>query len=164
MNKIEWQKEVINIYGKACEIPRLSAWYADEGKSYEYSGIKSYGKAWFQELNEIKMEVERRLGLTFNSVLANCYRDGSDSVGWHSDSETELGEDPLIASVSFGQVRSFKFQHKKNKMFKHTIELPSGSLLYMGSGVQQHWRHQLPKSAKQMTPRINLTFRQLVTS
>ncbi|MEO8011625.1 MAG: alpha-ketoglutarate-dependent dioxygenase AlkB, partial [Dokdonella sp.] len=108
-------------------------------------------------------ELAQRLGIRFNGVLANRYRDGQDSMGWHSDDERELGEQPLIASLSFGAVRRFRLRHKNSGAKPIAIELESGSLLVMAGATQQNYRHDLPKTARAVGERINLTFRRIVT-
>ncbi|WP_281646541.1 alpha-ketoglutarate-dependent dioxygenase AlkB [Parendozoicomonas sp. Alg238-R29] len=104
------------------------------------------------------------MGYDFNSVLVNQYRGGRDSNGWHADNESELGEQPVIASVSLGAVRRFRLRNNKNKQQTYSIDLPHGSLLIMGAGVQEFWQHTLTKTAKAVEPRINLTFRKVVHS
>jgi len=156
---IRWTQDTIQIYGKQHLVPRLSAWYADEGRSYQYSGIELSGMPLSDILHEIKQKIENETDVRFNSVLANCYRDGKDGVGWHADDEEELGEEPVIASVSFGEERIFQLKHKEDKTLKKSFVLPHGSLLVMRGLTQKKWLHQLPKSAKLMQKRINLTFR-----
>ena len=156
---LEWTQEKITMYGKTHNVPRLSAWYADSGIPYTYSGITAYGLSWTKPLLEIKQRVEQLAGVNFNSVLANLYRDGSDSVSWHADDEIELGPKPVIASLSLGYERVFQLKHKTNKQLKANFLLPHGSVLVMSGSTQQHWLHQIAKSKKSMGPRINLTFR-----
>ncbi|MDH3327311.1 MAG: alpha-ketoglutarate-dependent dioxygenase AlkB [Gammaproteobacteria bacterium] len=91
LNIVEWKQEKIFLYGKRYDVPRLSAWYADVGKSYEYSGLRVNATPWIPALLEIKQKIETVLGERFNSVLVNQYRNGADGVAWHSDDEPELG-------------------------------------------------------------------------
>lgn len=154
-----WKQERIRLYGKEHDIPRLTAWYGDPGKTYVYSGIRVDATPWTETLLTIKGKIEAASGEIFNSVLLNFYRNGSDSVSWHSDDEPELGNTPIIGSVSFGEERPFQLKHKHNKLLKRTILLPHGSLLIMRGKTQSHWLHQIPKSSKELQPRINLTFR-----
>lgn len=156
---IAWEQRTITMYGKRMPTPRLTAWYGDADKSYAYSGSKFNPFTWTPELLNVKKRIEPIAGVTFNSVLLNYYRNGNDSVAWHSDNETELGMHPVIASVSFGQVRSFYIRHKQNHAEKYSIRLENGSLLLMKGGLQQYWEHRIAKSATVMQPRINLTFR-----
>lgn len=159
---IEWKHEKIRIFGKEMLQPRLTAWYGDEGKVYTYAGLTLRPKYWNGELILLKEKVDRFCETTFNSVLLNYYRDGRDSVGWHSDAEPELGPQPLIASVSLGGARTFQFRHKQNKHLKIKLVLHHGSLLLMKGATQHHWQHQIPKTQKPVPPRINLTFRTII--
>ena len=161
MEKIEWTQNKIRFYGKESLVPRLEAWYGDHGKSYAYSGIQMNPKPWTKELVEIKEAIEKEAGVPFNSVLINYYRDGKDRVAWHSDDEKELGQNPIIGSVSLGAERKFKLRHKKYKEngLKAEIMLQHGSFLLMKGPTQHHWMHEIPRTAKPIGPRINLTFR-----
>ena len=161
IEKIEWTQNKIRFYGKESLVPRLEAWYGDPGKSYAYSGIQMTPKPWTKELVEIKEAIEKEAGVPFNSVLINYYRDGKDRVAWHSDDEKELGQNPIIGSVSLGAERKFKLRHKKYKGngLKTEIMLQHGSFLLMKGPTQHHWMHEIPRTAKPIGPRINLTFR-----
>jgi alkylated DNA repair dioxygenase AlkB len=157
--KANWKQEQIKFYGKLIDLPRLTAWYGDEGKSYTYSGITVAPDPWIPSLLVIKRAIEAVSGVVFNSVLLNFYRGERDSVAWHADDEPELGNNPVIGSVSFGGIRSFQFKHKRDKALRKKIELAHGSYLLMKGATQHHWLHQVPKETKPRTPRINLTFR-----
>jgi alkylated DNA repair dioxygenase AlkB len=157
-----WRQETIKLYGKTIEVPRLTAWYGDEGTRYVYSGIKNVPLPWTPVLREIKRAVEPPAGVLFNRVLLNRYRTGQDSVSWHADDEPEFGEQPVIASVSFGGNRTFQFKHKKRKELQASVELTHGSLLIMRGGTQANWLHRIPKTAKTVEERLNLTFRAIV--
>jgi len=161
MEKIEWTQNKIRFYGKESLVPRLEAWYGDHGKSYAYSGIQMNPKPWTKELVEIKEAIEKEASVPFNSVLINYYRDGKDRVAWHSDDEKELGQNPIIGSVSLGAERKFKLRHKKYKEngLKTEVMLQHGSFLLMKGPTQHHWMHEIPRTAKPIGPRINLTFR-----
>ena len=148
------------MYGKRVAIPRLEAWYGDDGMHYSYSGLSLAPKPWLAVLQELRQEVERHCQAPFNAVLANLYRDQNDTVGWHSDDETELGRNPVIASLSFGAERNFQLKHKASGE-KLSIPLKSGSLLVMAGETQHYWQHCLPRSRKKILSRINLTFRQI---
>ena len=158
---IEWTQNTIRFYGKESLVPRLEAWYGDHGKSYAYSGIHMDPKPWTEELIIIKHKIEPLAGVAFNSVLINYYRDGKDRVAWHSDDEKELGRNPVIGSVSLGAERKFELRHKQYKTngLKHEILLRHGSFLLMQGPTQHHWMHEIPRTAKPIGPRINLTFR-----
>lgn len=160
--QVNWQQESIKMFGKLLPMPRLTAWYGDKG--YTYSGLHNKPQPWLPVLQELKERVEQASGNKYNSVLLNLYRTGQDSMGWHSDDEAELGNEPAIASLSFGGERKFSFRHRTRKDLKsQSIDLAHGSLLLMQGATQHHWLHQVPKTARAMTPRINLTFRKVVT-
>jgi alkylated DNA repair dioxygenase AlkB len=156
---ISWKQETIQMYGKLLNTPRLTAWYGENSKSYAFSGKKYDPHPWTSELLLIKQRVEQAAGMAFNSVLLNDYRNGNDSVAWHADDEPELGVNPVIASVSFGQARRFDVRHKNDHKLKYSVVLENGSLLIMKGDLQHSWEHQVPKSAKAVKERINLTFR-----
>jgi len=153
-----WCQETISVYGKPYLQPRLSAWYGNG--NYSYSGITLHPAPWAKILLNIKTRVELLLGHEFNSVLLNYYRDQNDSMGMHSDNEAELGKQPVIASLSLGDERTFLLKHKTCKQMK-TIKIPliSGSLLVMRGDTQTYWRHGLAKEKAHCGPRVNLTFR-----
>ena len=157
-----WKHESIKIFGKPVLQPRLTAWYGDSEVNYTYSGLVNVPKSWTQTLLLIKSRVEEATGTEFNGALLNLYRNESDSMGWHSDDEKVLGENPIIASVSFGAVRTFALKHKTDPCLKRALALTDGSLLIMQGPTQHHWKHQIPKSAKPIGPRINITFRHLL--
>jgi alkylated DNA repair dioxygenase AlkB len=160
---VDWRQDHIRLYGKSIPLPRLTAWYGEAGKSYTYSGIAMQPEPWTATLLVIKSRIERWAEVSFNSVLLNLYRDGQDSVAWHSDDELELGINPVIASVSFGATRRFDLKHKHKRDLKQVeIELTHGSLLLMKGETQHHWQHQIPKTKKIIQPRINLTFRTII--
>ena len=159
LNETNWQQDDITVFGKTYQQPRLTALYGENGKSYTYSGITMKPLPFTSLLKEIKDLIETITKETFTTVLLNLYRNGQDSNGWHSDDEKELGKNPVIASVSFGTERVFHFKHKNNKELKKSIQLQHGSLLTMKGSTQKKWKHQLPKTKKVDSPRINLTFR-----
>ena len=162
-NDIKWKREKIRMWGKEIVTKKRIAWYADEGKSYTYSGSTFHPDQWNELLLEIKKYVEQYIKFQFNSVLLNEYPNGKVGMGWHSDNERELGIDPIIASLSFGANRDFIFKHKTNKSYENIkIHLKSGSLLLMLGSTQHHWKHSLPKRLKVREPRINLTFRRIL--
>ncbi|MES2827044.1 MAG: alpha-ketoglutarate-dependent dioxygenase AlkB [Bacteroidota bacterium] len=157
-----WQQKTQWMFDKEVITPRLTAWYANEN-TYDYTSLRrSAPNIWTPELLLIKSRVEWIAGVNFNSVLLNYYRDGNDSVAWHSDNEKALGSRPVIASVSFGQVRSFDIRNKRDHSEKYSIKLESGAMMIMKGDLQQHWDHRVPKSIKPMRPRVNLTFRIVV--
>ncbi|ATL75925.1 2OG-Fe(II) oxygenase [Chryseobacterium piperi] len=159
METVSWNQTTQKMYDKVVMTPRLTAWFGDEGKSYELGGSRIKVNSWPPELVSLKQKIEAFTGYRFNSVLLNLYRDGNDSVAWHRDKDNELGERPVIASVSLGQVRNFDFRKVDDHRQKYSLSLPHGSLLIMKGNLQVHWEHRIAKSAKPMKPRINLTFR-----
>jgi alkylated DNA repair dioxygenase AlkB len=160
LQETAWQQDEIKLYNKQHLIPRLNAWYGDINKSYTYSNIKMKPHPWTENLYFIKDQVDRTAGVVFTNVLLNLYRTGMDSMGWHRDNEKKLGENPIIASVSFGATRPFQLRHKFRKDLKKTaIPLTHGSLLLMRGTTQHCWEHCIPKTTKQIDSRINLTFR-----
>ena len=162
LNWSYWRHDKIKLFGKEIYQPRLTALFGESGKFYKYSGLEMKPLPFPKEIAELKNEIEEFTYKKFNIVLANLYRDGEDSMGWHSDDEKELGTKPAIASVSFGAERIFHLKHKTHKSLKHKIRLQHGSLLIMKGSTQEFWKHQLPKTKKKIAPRINLTFREIV--
>jgi alkylated DNA repair dioxygenase AlkB len=159
---IYWQQTPIILFGKKIMQPRLTAWYGDENARYRYSGTTMTPLPWNQLLLDIKSAVEQKAGTTFNSVLLNLYRDHNDSMGYHRDNEKELGNNPVIASISLGATRTFHLKHvdyPNTKTLKRTLNLTHGSLLIMSGTTQHYWNHAIPKTKKTTLPRINLTFR-----
>jgi len=159
-----WQQQTIKIFGKSVLSPRLTAWYGDKDAMYCYSGTRNVPQPWFDELLEILDQVEAFTQESFNSVLLNLYRNGNDSMGSHSDNEAELGIEPTIASVSLGATRRF-ILHSKLDNFHSSIKLNlhHGSLLLMSGAFQSNWKHSVPKTKREISPRINLTFRRVET-
>jgi alkylated DNA repair dioxygenase AlkB len=143
--------------------PRLTAYHADEGVIYRYSGVTHESRPWTPLLADLKKQIEAISEHSFNSLLLNFYRDGQDSIGWHSDDEPELGTNPVVASVSLGGERQFVLRHKTTRQ-KKSFVLASGSLLVMGGSCQHHWQHSVPKTDEPVPPRINLTFRSIEVS
>jgi alkylated DNA repair dioxygenase AlkB len=161
LTDLTWQEEDILIFDKWVKVPRLMCWYGDPDALYKYSGVVHRPLPWTQELLGLRNKMERQCQCVFNSVLANLYRDGKDSMGCHADSERALGKNPVIASLSLGEERLFKMHHKKTKQALD-IHLAHGDLLVMGGTCQQHWVHSVPKTKTAKTPRINLTFRNIL--
>ena len=157
---VDWRHERALMFGRSLPLPRLTAWYGEHG--YAYSGIRHEPARFTPPLLALKTVIEGITGRCFNSVLVNLYRDGRDSMGWHSDDEPSLGDDPEIASLSLGAVRRFHFKHRRNGE-RITLDLRHGSCLVMRGACQANWRHQLPKTTKAIGPRINLTFRSILS-
>ena len=161
ISKLPWESMIIKMFGKDTKIPRLQCWIGDEGCEYRYSGKQLNRQIWSPDLIMIRKKIYEELKIDFNSVLANYYRDGKDSMGWHSDDEKELGPDPTIASISFGSERDLVF---RNKITKETIAIPqtNGCLILIDGKTQKNWQHSIKKTQKVIGPRINLTFRNII--
>jgi alkylated DNA repair dioxygenase AlkB len=157
-NSVLWKQESMNMYGKKIDFPRLTSWYGENDKPYSFSGITLQPNPWTDDMLKIKEKIERLSTVCFNSVLLNLYRNGNDSISWHTDAEKELGFNPVIASVNFGATRKFQLRHIKTKK-KLELELSHGSVLIMQGELQHFWQHQVPKTSKPANERINLTFR-----
>ena len=160
LDAIPWRTATLTIAGQKRPLPRLQCWMADQGRSYSYSGLKLSPHPWNPDVLRIKARLEQLCEHSFNSVLLNYYRGGSDSVSWHADDETELGPNPIVASVSLGAERTLEFKPKFNLTTpKKQIVLGSGSILIMGKTIQNNWLHQIPKISGTIDPRLSLTFR-----
>lgn len=163
-NNVPWRHDPIKVFGKTYMQPRLTSLHGTTNLGYGYANIRMQAQPMMPELNDILQRIAKIDNNDFNIVLLNLYRDGNDSNGWHADNEKELGQNPVIASVSLGAPRLFKLKHRYDKNLKHQLLLESGSLLLMSGATQHHWLHQVPKTKKQVGPRINLTFRKVLDS
>ena len=161
-HSLAWRQDTIRLFGKRHPIPRLHQWYGDHGASYKWSGLVMQPRRWPAPLVALKARIEAASGARFNSVLANLYRDGNDSMGWHADDEPELGKHPVIASLSLGANRDFLLRHRAKQRPTEYLSLGHGSLLLMAGATQQYWQHALPKRRRVSAPRINLTFRWII--
>lgn len=159
---LKWEQKSIIIFGKSVPQPRLVAFYAHQGLSYSYSGLTNIAGNFTPELLQILYKIRNHTGFDFNSVLANYYRNGFDSMGWHRDNEPELGPNPVIASLSLGQPRRFLVRTYKTHLQKTEWLLTNGSLLIMKNQSQSLYEHCVPKSNSILQPRINLTFRNII--
>ena len=157
-SQIHWQSDEIQLFGKKIITKRKVAWYGDEAYNYTYSHSTKVALAWSSSLKELKLLVENISKESFNSCLLNLYQSGEEGMSWHADNEKELQKHGAIASLSLGAERKFSFKHKTTGE-KVNLNLAGGSLLIMRGNTQEHWLHQLPKSKKVTSPRINLTFR-----
>ncbi len=162
--EIPWRKEQITLFGKTHLQPRLICWMGDPDCRYTYSGKQWEPQSWHPLVAELKHEVEHIIGHRFNSVLLNLYRDGQDSMGFHADDEPELGHRPVIASLSLGAMRIMHFRHRQDRTLE-TFRLPleDGSLLLMRGDTQSNWKHAIPKRRSCTGPRLNLTFRTIIS-
>ena len=156
--EIPWQSDEVVMFGRRIVTARKMAWFADGGRSYAYSGTSKIAHPWSQLLADLRKTAERWTGATYNSCLLNLYHTGDEGMGWHSDDEKEIPPESSIASLSFGAVRKFAFKCKNTGEITSLL-LENGSLLDMRGVTQRHWLHQLPKTKKVTTPRVNLTFR-----
>lgn len=165
VQKTHWQQKEMNIYGKKVVQPRLTAWYGDPERTYIYSGIRNIPLPWTDLLLELKRRIEDCTDECFNSVLLNYYRDNNDSMGFHSDDEKELGPEPSIASLSFGDKRTFLFKRKGiERANSIPVALPSGSVLLMKGQTQKNYKHAINRETRPCGPRVNLTFRRIYTA
>jgi alkylated DNA repair dioxygenase AlkB len=159
--EIDWKEQHFTIYGRTVPMPRLIAMYGPVG--YRYSGVVHPPRRLSPRLEVIRRRVESVTGLPFNSVLANFYRDGSDSVGWHRDSDYAHGGQSDIASVSFGATRRFEVRDRTGQA-RAAEDLTSGSLLIITGDAVSRWWHRVPKTSRPVGPRVNLTFRHMVAA
>ena len=159
LTETSWQQDNISVYGKTYPQPRLTALFGNEGKPYSYSNITMHPQPWNETLLQMKLKISEVTLCDFSTVLLNRYRNGQDSNGWHADNEKELGTNPAIASISLGAARAFHLQHNSIKEARLKLTLEHGSLLLMKGTTQHYWKHQIPKTAKTVDQRINLTFR-----
>jgi alkylated DNA repair dioxygenase AlkB len=157
LNETSWFEYEMPMYDKIVTAPRMVSWYGDTNRPERKSNPN-----WPKELLTIRKKVEAETTLKFNAVLLNLYRNGNDGVGWHSDKTTSTNKDMNIASVTFGETRMFRLRHKFMKHLPQ-IEIPlyHGSFLLMAGATNSYWEHQVPKTARDVLPRINLTFRQV---
>ena len=158
---IAWEQHYVRLFGRSVASPRRSCWIGDAGASYRYSGTRFEPRPWPQAVMPLRLALQRECAAPFNSVLANWYRDGNESMGWHADDETELGPRPLIASLSLGATRRFMMRRKSDHRDRRELWLAHGDLLLMRDDSQQVWQHALPKAPGSAGDRINLTFRQI---
>lgn len=157
-----WRQDKIKLFGKEHLIPRQQCFQGESELSYRYSNLILQTEHWHPWVQQIQQQLLLQMGLSFNAVLLNFYRNGQDSMGWHSDDEPELGRNPIIASLSLGQERRFVLRHRFDKQHpKQEVLLQSGSLLIMKGTTQHYWQHSVPRTKKPLNPRINLTFRHI---
>ena len=164
LDEVPWESQHLTLFGREVAAPRLSCWIGDADAIYTYSRTRFVPKPWTTTTAALRDELEARLGLRFNSVLANLYRNGRDAMGWHSDDEPELGPEPVIASLSFGAERMFRLRSRATRAPAISIELAHGSLLVMSGATQRLYQHALPRRTRVTEPRINLTFRRVQTA
>ncbi|AKC87235.1 alpha-ketoglutarate-dependent dioxygenase AlkB family protein [Pseudoxanthomonas suwonensis] len=162
LREVPWEVHRIRMFGREVASPRLSCWLGDPGTAYRYSGSRFEPRPWVPALAVVRDRLQEELDHPFNSVLANRYRSGADAMGWHSDDEPELGPQPLIASLSLGATRRFVLRHRREPARRIALDLEPGSLLLMGGDTQRHWKHALPRTARPVGERVNLTLRRIL--
>jgi len=160
---VRWERHRIRLFGRELEAPRLSCWIGDADARYTYSRVRYEPRRWLPPLLALRERLHAECEVAFNGVFANFYRDGRDGMGWHSDDEPEIDALAPIASLSLGATRRFVLRRRDDPARKHAIELGNGSLLLMPAEMQRAWQHALPKTARAVGPRINLTFRRIVS-
>lgn len=157
--ELPWAQPSVKLYGRNHPVPRLQSWHGDPEAEYRYSGLSLTPEPWHPLLADLRARVEHACGCRFNSVLANLYRDGRDSMGWHADDEPELGRHPRVASISLGASRDFALRHKGESRMALKWPLEHNELLLMEPELQHRWQHSLPRRQRVDRPRLNLTFR-----
>ena len=156
---LAWQQPLVTVYGKQHRTPRLTCWVADPGCTYRYSGLQQVIHPWTKDLERLRELLQQQLGVRFNSLLLNRYRDGADRIGWHADDEAELDDQAPIASLSLGVARDLRFRPRRGTEAAFAVTLADGDLLVMDPPSQRNWQHALPPRAHVVAERINLTFR-----
>ena len=161
--ELEWEQHSFTIFGRTVPMPRRIQMYGPHG--YRYSGVVHPPRPLPPRLQQIRVHVEALTGRPFNSVLANLYRDGADSMGWHTDDDYPHGGQPMVASVSFGAARRFRMRPRRREERSPRASvgwtLPHGSLLTMDGPARVDWQHAVPRTKRPVGPRVNLTFRQM---
>lgn len=159
LNNIDWREYEMPMYDKVVTAPRMISWFQDKSQDIPSREAPELT----EDLKTIRSRVEAEVNLKFNAVLLNLYRNGNDGVSWHSDKVNRSGINPVIASVTFGETRMFRLRHKFRKEIP-LLEIPlhHGSFLLMAGTTNSFWEHQVPKTAREVLPRINLTFRRII--
>jgi alkylated DNA repair dioxygenase AlkB len=157
-----WRHDSIRMMGRKIPIPRLQNWFGAPGTSYTYSNIRLEALEFPPWMERLRRSIEIQTNSEFNRALVNYYRDGNDSVDWHADDEASLGNEPVIASFSLGVERKFDLRHNLTGQ-RVSLNLPHGSLLLMGPGLQSFWKHRIPKARALSDARVNFTFRYMRT-
>jgi alkylated DNA repair dioxygenase AlkB len=163
-SEVSFLQRPIVVFGREVMQPRLSAWIGDPDAVYRYSNVVHQPLPFGPVLLALRTRIAAFVDLPFNSVLCNLYRDGDDAMGMHSDSEPELGPEPVIASLSLGAPRKFllraRKQHSENARALD-LTLVDGSLLVMRGTLQREFKHGVPRERGLSEPRMNLTFRRI---
>ncbi|SHE54075.1 Alkylated DNA repair dioxygenase AlkB [Microbulbifer donghaiensis] len=159
LQRLQWEQPQVRLFGKSHPVPRRHAFVGDPGVIYRWSGLEQRPQSWIEPLDIIRSRLADA-GFRFNSVLANHYRGGADSMGWHADNEKELGHWPVVATVSLGEERRLAFK-RRDGAARLSLDLPDGSLLLTSGKVQHYWLHGVTKSRRQLRGRVSLTFRHI---
>ena len=157
-HQLDWEQPIVRVYGRKYPVPRMSCFLADKYITYKYSGYEHRGYGWPNWFSPLLDKVNKKCEAEFNGCLLNLYRNGNDSMGWHSDNEPELDSKQPIASLSFGTTRDFYLKHKIFK-YREDLIIGNGDLLIMSPSCQNSWLHSVPIRRKITGSRINLTFR-----
>ena len=162
LEETPWARDAIVVFGEKRPIPRMEAWYGDPGRTYTYSERRLEPLPWTSRLAELRDRCATTVGEAFDSVLVNRYRNGDDAVGWHSDDEPELGNCPVIASLSLGATRRFRLRRRDGHHGPVALNLEHGDLLVMRGSTQALWQHCLARTSRPVGERVNLTFRRII--
>lgn len=162
-DELAWEQREVVLFGRRVLQPRLIAWAGDLG--YRYSGQTLEPRAFTPAVEHLLWRMRERTGVPFNHVLVNRYRDGGDSMGFHADDEPELGEDPVVASLSLGAPRRFVLKpRRRHGGERHTLDLGRGGLVVMGGTCQRDYYHGVPRQPGLLGERMSLTFRKIRTA
>jgi alkylated DNA repair dioxygenase AlkB len=166
-SELEFSSQTFTIMDKKIETKRKMSYHSEH--SYSYNREVHHGKPWTHTLKTLQLLIMKTTGFEFNAVLCNFYENGEAGMGWHADKEKELGLNPTIASISFGETRTFAFRHRrdiiseKNPKTISEYNLNSGDLLIMKGNTQDYFEHSLLKNKAAKSPRLNLTFRKVIS-
>jgi alkylated DNA repair dioxygenase AlkB len=159
--EVTWAEREIVLYGKRIMQPRLVGWAGDV--AYRYSGQTLEPRAFTDTVGALTERINDFAGARFNHVLLNRYRDGRDNMGLHADDEPELGDDPVVATLSLGATRRLALVPRRPRDGeRRSLELPAGSLLIMRGACQRRFRHGIPREPRVTEERVSLTFRHII--
>lgn len=147
VSTVAWQEREIPMYEKVLPEPRLSHWWGNGATD-----------PWPAEARAIARALHGRYGVKFDSLGANLYRDGSDSVAWHGDRVYREQEVAMVAVLTLGSARRFLLRPTGGGPSRRLDPGP-GDLLVMGGTCQRTWQHCVPKTARAAGPRLSVTLR-----